>query len=341
MAVPDDAVGKVHPKRRSTRDPVETFQVLIENLAAGAHETGLESSHIPAFEKLVQWVAIAHFHGMPQNVLSQFVTALFDTFAQVQLIYVEEWHALFDCIDLVLYRLKSLGYEYVDVFWRTFLILTGRVGCGRLSKSPPDLQLRILRPIFVTASIIMNLHGPEKLLDLCGRPLDSHFEFLEKHPLCMEVVLKVLIRGILCLPHYAFSANVTAVFLIKNAVLAPVSVLRRAGLEGIKALYVAKIGCDDVVDLNRTVRKLSCSETRKAYDAVVCRIKRDESPKLDEVYELVHFWLDANNMHNGGGDMPADAAWVVATADEYLPYCARDPQFWNEHGSPRVSAICS
>ncbi|XP_055341671.1 uncharacterized protein LOC129590455 [Paramacrobiotus metropolitanus] len=323
---------KLKRLQRNSQKTIDTLERLLDSL----HHQPPDTNHVSWLEKLIQWIAVVHFQGLLPDACQHTVRTLFHTFLTLPVTFLEEWRALFDCIDLALYRLKSLGWSYQEAFWRTWMGLTGRVYKAR----GEEVSGQLLRPVFITCSIIIHLHGAEKLFELCNTRADG--EALWSNPCFVELVMRCVVRAVLCLPHHAFPAHQTAIFFIKYALLSSVSLLRRAGLEGLKALYLAKSGCDDIVELNGSIRRLlslsHADDGRRAYDAVLSRIKREQAPEVDSHTQILYFFLDIR--HDGSAypeeAVTSDVAWVKAADDQYLRHCVRDATYWTKKDTAQV-----
>ena len=228
-------------------------------------------------------------------------------------------------MDMMLYRLKSAGHDYVAALWKTLLHLARRLALDKLPTLPAEFSMLILRPLYITSSIIINIHGADGLMQLCVT------EEWTKTPLLLELALKFLIRGILLFPPWTFSIKRTAEFFIKMSLAHSVSVIRRASLEGMKALCsVRRSAGEDVKGLiERLLGDRGEGQHREARLAFLYSVEQlTSAARVDGASESVQLWLDVRD-RGCGPELPSDVAWVALAGDEFLQFCVRDLRFWS------------
>jgi hypothetical protein len=118
--------------------------------------------------------------------------------------------------------------------------LAGRLALGKVE---PELSTRVMRPLYIISSILINLHGPEGLMDIwrsnssCG-----NFPDCSQTPFLVELFLKFIMRANLFFPKHTFPLEKTKFFSWKLSW--PISTIRRAALEGVWDLRLVKCGMD-------------------------------------------------------------------------------------------------
>ncbi|OWA53047.1 hypothetical protein BV898_17483 [Hypsibius exemplaris] len=266
------------------------------------------------FERLLNWITRTPFHSLPQAELHRAVTAVLNAFQTITLVYVEDWQAVFDCFDMLLYRLKSAGHPLTSLFWKTLLSLAGRLALEKIKTATPESSTPVLRPLYTTSSVVVNLHGADSLMDC----FSGNGEDFRRRPFLLELILKFAIRGLLFFPHWTFPTEKTAAFFVQSTMECPVSIIRRAALEGMRVLHVVKgkrRGVQAVIE-----RMLDGDEQREARAAFVYSVEQPVLARLDYSAQSVQMWLDVRD-RGKGPELPADIAWVALAGDELLHYC--------------------